>query len=170
MQKIESFKRLASQDLSVIRTREYVTVHRPSRPFGAVFAYELRGNSLPSLTANYAAEHVRIHDVNYFTNMVCVLGTGLIHSEKADLTIGEKTPLLDTDELVDLVVLAHKRARLGEPLPEIVIRPVSDSLGERSFGRFFVYLLIMLARLKLNVPDLGRYLDPELPMQIFRES
>jgi hypothetical protein len=30
--KVESFKRLAPRDLSVIRTREYVTVHRPSRP------------------------------------------------------------------------------------------------------------------------------------------
>jgi len=32
--KVEAFKRLAPRDLSVIQTREYVTVHRPSRPFG----------------------------------------------------------------------------------------------------------------------------------------
>ena len=37
--KVESFKRLAPRELSVISTREYVTVHRPSRPFGIVLGY-----------------------------------------------------------------------------------------------------------------------------------
>jgi hypothetical protein len=62
--KIESFKRLAPRDLSVIQTREYVTLHRPSRPFGMILAYELADNSLESLTANLEEEHRRIHDVN----------------------------------------------------------------------------------------------------------
>jgi uncharacterized protein DUF6602 len=170
MGKIEGFKRLASRELGIIQTRHYMTVHRPSRPFGIVFAYQLSGNSLSSLKANYEDEHKHVQHVDFFTNLVSVLGTGLIHCEKADLNIGEKSPLLDTDEFVDLLVLQHKRARLNELIPEIFVRAVADELGNRSFGRFFVYLLIMLARLRLNVPDLGRYLEPGLPMQIVRES
>jgi hypothetical protein len=42
---IESFKRLAPRELSVVQTREYVTVQRPSRPFGMVLAFELADNS-----------------------------------------------------------------------------------------------------------------------------
>jgi hypothetical protein len=168
--KIEQFKRLASQDLSVIKTREYVTVQRPSRPFGIVFSYGLRGNSLNSIMGNYLEECGRIHHVNYFTNLVSVLGAGLVHYEKADLSLAQKTPFLDTDEFVSLTELVEKRRRLGQPVPEVVVRPVADKLGDASFGRFFVYLLIMLARLKLNVPDLGQYLDPDMGMQIVRES
>ncbi len=44
--KIESFKNLAPQDLSIIQTREYVTLHRPTRPFGAVLGFQLGSNSL----------------------------------------------------------------------------------------------------------------------------
>jgi len=39
-----------------------------------------------------------------------------------------------------------------------------------TFGRFFVYLLIALERMRLGVADLGRYLDPDMPMAIRRES
>jgi uncharacterized protein DUF6602 len=167
---IENFKRLASQQLSVIRTREYMTIQRPSRPFGIVFSYGLHGNSLESLTKNFTEECRRIHHVNYFTNLIAVLGAGLIYHQKADLAQGQKTPLLDTDEFVNLMELVQKRTRLSEPIPEVVVRAVADELGAASFGRFFVYLLIMLARIKLNVPDLGQYLDPDMTAQIVRES
>jgi hypothetical protein len=99
-----------------------------------------------------------------------VLGAGLIDYEKADLNIGEKSPLLDTDEFENLLFLQLKRIRRAEPVPEVFVHVVADELGNQSFGRFFVYLLIMLARMRLNVPDLGRYLNPELPLQIVRES
>lgn len=170
MVKIADFKRMAPRDLGVISTREYVTVHRPSRPFGIVFGFSLAGNTLDSLAKNYAEQHAVIHDINYFTNLVCVLGSGILHYDKADLLRGERSLLLDTDEFVDLRLLAEKRGRTGEPDPEVVVRIVADAAADRSFGRFFVYLLIMLARQKLGVPDLGRYLDPDLPVQIVRES
>lgn len=170
MKKIESFKNLAPRDLSVVRTREYMTVDRPSRPFGAVFGFALDGNSLASLAKNYADDHGRIHDVNFFTNLVCVLGTGLIHYVKADLEAAQRTLLLDTDEFVDLVLLAEKRRRNGEEEPDVFMSIKSDIAGELSFGRFFVYLLIMLSRLKVGVPDLGLYLDSEANPMIVRES
>lgn len=170
MQKLEAFKRLAPRDLSVIRTREYVTVHRPSRPFGIVVGFALADNSLDSLRANVAEEHARIHNVDYFTNLVAVLDEGVIHYERADLDAGEKSLLLDTDEFVELVLTAQKRERNNEPPLNVFTRLVADEAGDRTFGRLFVLLLIMLARLKLGVPDLGRYLDPDLPIQIVRES
>ena len=168
--KIESFKRLAPRDLSIIETREYVTVHRPSRPFGIVLGYQLDGNSLDSLSENWAEENKRIHDVNFFANLVSVLGEGLLRYEKANLSRGEKEPLLDTDHFVNLVLTTKKRIARKEPVDEIVIRIVQEKLGMRTFGRFFLYLLMMLSRMKLGVPDLGRYLDPDLPMMITRES
>ena len=168
--KIESFKRLVLRDLTVIRTREYVTVHRPSRPFGIILGYEFDENSLDSLSSNWLEECQRIHDVNYFANLVCVLGGGLLHHDQANLTRGEKGSLLDTDDFVNLVLTMHKREANKESMDEVVTWIAKEELGNKSFGRFFVYLLIMLTKMKIGVPDLGRYLDPDLPILIFRES
>jgi len=168
--KIESFKKLAPRDLSVISTREYVTVHRPSRPFGIIIGYELSDNSLDSLLKNWHEENLRIYDVNFFVNLVCVLGAGVLRFEKANLSRGEKEPLLDTDEFVNLISTSKKRFANREPMDNIITRLVEEEVGLRSFGRFFVYLQIMLARMKVGVPDLGQYLDKDIPMLIIRES
>lgn len=167
---IESFKRMAPRELGLIETREYVTLHRASRPFGIVLGFDLADNSLESLSKNWQELNTEIHDVNYFVNFVCVLGCGVLHYEKVNLSIGEKTLLLDTDEFVNLVLTAHKRGSNNEPQDEILLRVVIEKINDGTFGRFFVYLLILLSRMKLNVPDLGRYLDPELPMVVVRES
>lgn len=168
--KINKFKQYAPRDLSVIQTREYHTVHRPSRPFGIILGYQLADNSLDSLSQNWLEENRRTHDVNYFANLVTVLGAGIIHYEAANLSRGTKEMLLDTDQFVNMVLTAKKRAKNNEEADEIVIRTVEDAAGQKTFGRFFVYLLIMLQRMKLSVPDLGRYLDPNMPMMITRES
>lgn len=168
--KIEAFKRLAPRDLSVIQTREYTTVHRPSRPFGIVVGYQLGSNSLASLHENWEQENQRIHDVNYFVNVVAVLGVGLLHYEVVNLSLGTKELQLDTDQLIELVLTAHKRANNKEGEEPLILRIVEDAAGDRTFGRLFVFLLIMLARLRLSVPDLGRYYDPSMPMMIVRES
>ena len=167
---IEAFKRLAPRDLGVIQTREYVTVHRASRPFGMVLGYELADNSLDSLRENWTELNSAIHDVNYFVNLVGVLGDGLLRYEKVNLTAGEKSLLIDTDEFVDLVLKEQHAVRTGGQHDELVLRLVIERLGEGTFGRLFVYLLILLSRMKLNVPDLGRYLDPDLPIAVVRES
>lgn len=168
--KIESFKRLAPRDLSVIQTRDYVTVHRPTRPFGIVLGYRLGGNSLESLRANWREESDRIHDVNFFVNLVVVLGTGLLHYESVNFTQGTRDLLLDTDRFVDLVSTVHKRDANKESVDEMLLRIAEIDDNERTFGRFFVFLLMMLSGLRLAVPDLGRYYDPELPMMVVRES
>ena len=125
---------------------------------------------MDSLSENWEEGNKRIYDVNFFTNLVSVLGEGLLRYEKANLSRGEKEPLLDTDQFVNLVLTSKKRIARKEPVDEIVIRIVQEKLGMRTFGRFFLYLLMMLSRMKLGVPDLGRYLDPDLPMMITRES
>jgi hypothetical protein len=168
--KITSFKKLAPRDLGVIATRDYATVHRASRPFGIVFGFQLSGNSLDSLQKNWMAHSQTVHDVNYFCNLVCVLGQGILRYENVNLSRGEKHLLLDTDEFVNLVLTAHKRVANSEEQDEIILRIISEGVEDRTFGRFFTYLLIMLTRMKLNVPDLGRYIDPELPISVIRES
>lgn len=167
---VESFKRLAPRDLGVIETRQYVTVHRPSRPFGIVVGFDLGGNSLESLKANWQELNSEIHDVNYFVNYLCVLGEGLLRYEKVNLSLGEKTLLIDTDEFVNLVLTQQKRAAHKEEHDEILLRVVSENLKDGTFGRFFVYLLVLLSRMKVNAPDLAQYVDPELPLTIVRES
>ncbi|HGY3929991.1 TPA: DUF6602 domain-containing protein [Citrobacter koseri] len=168
-EKITSFKKLAPRDLGVIATREYATVHRASRPFGIVFGFNISGTSLDSLKENWRAHCDAVHDVNYFCNLICVLGKGVLRYEKVNLTKGEKDLLLDTDEFVNLVLTAHKRQVNSEENDEIILRIVKEGMEDQSFGRFFTYLLIMLTRMKLNVPDIGRYIDPNLPLSIVRE-
>ncbi len=167
--KIEAFKRLAPRELSVIQTRSYVTVERSSRPFGLVIGCSLASNSLESLVENWRAQNQRIHDVNYFTNAIAVLGNGVLYFEKVDLDAGERYPLLGTDELVQLVETAHKRERNKEPQQEILLFEKIDRLERRTFGRFFTFLLSILSRMKLNPPDIGQYIDPDMPHMIIRE-
>lgn len=167
---IESFKRLAPRDLGVIETRQYVTVHRPSRPFGIVVGFDLGGNSLESLKSNWQELNSDIHDVNYFVNFLCVLGEGLLRYEKVNLSLGEKTLLIDTDEFVNLVLTQQKKSANNEEHDEILLRVIAEVLKDGTFGRFFVYLLVLLSRMKVNAPDLAQYVDPELPLTIVRES
>lgn len=155
--------------MGVIATREYTTLHRASRPFGIVFGFQLSGNSLDSLKDNWMAQCHAIHDVNFFCNLVCVLGKGLLRYESVNLSKGEKHPLIDTDEFVNLVLTAHKRRSNSEEQDEILLRVIKEGAEDRTFGRFFTYLLIMLTRMKLNLPDIGIYIDPELPSAIERE-
>ncbi len=167
---IEAFKRLAPRELGVIETREYVTVHRPSRPFGLIVGFDLAGNSLDSLSKNWQELNAEIHNVNFFANYFCVLGEGLVRYEKVNLSLGEKSLLIDTDEFVKLVQTKHKRSDNNEQHDEIVLRSIVEGLKDATFGRFFVYLLVLLSRMRINTPDLGQYLDPELPLTVIKES
>lgn len=94
----------------------------------------------------------------------------MIYYEKADLESGQRSLLLDTDEFVQLVLTSQKRKEHNEPPAQVFTSLIADEAGDNSLGRWFVYLLIVLARLKLGVPDLGRYIDPDLPPVIIRES
>jgi hypothetical protein len=169
IKKIEAFKRLAPRELSVIQTRDYMTLERSSRPFGLVIGCSLASNSLESLKDNWYVQNQRIHDVNYFTNAIAVLGQGILYFEKIDLDVGERYPLLDTDALVNLVDTAHKRKRNNEQQPEILLSPKLERLDRRTFGRLFTFLLCILSRMRLNPPDLGQYIDPDMPPMIIRE-
>lgn len=167
---IEAFKKMAPRELGVIETREYVTVHRSSRPFGIIVGFDLAGNSLDSLSRNWQELNTEIHNVDFFLNYFCVLGEGLVRYEKVNLSQGEKSLLIDTDEFVKLVQTQLKRAKNNEPHDEIVLRTIVESVEDATFGRFFVYLLVLLSRMKINAPDLGQYIDPDLPLIIVKES
>lgn len=167
--KITLFKKLAPRDLGIIDTGAYATFHRASTPFGIVFGFNVSGNSLDSLTENWYAHCAYVKHVNLFCNLICVLGEGVLQYEQVNLTTGEKHLLLDTDEFSTLVSTAHKRRNNGEEMDEIILRIIKEGMEDQAFGRFFTCLLIMLTRMKLNVPDIGRYIDPDLPWTIVRE-
>lgn len=168
-EKITKFKKMAPRDIGFTATEKHIKVQRASRPFGIVFGFNLSGNSLDSLTENWKAHSHAVHDVNNFCNLICVLGKGVLRYEKVNLTKGEKDLLLDTDEFVTLVLTAHKRRANGEDVDDIILRIIQEGLEEKAFGRFFTYLLVMLSKMKLNVPDIGGYIDPTLPLFISRE-
>ncbi len=164
--KIAAFKNLAPRDLAVISTRDYVTVSRPSRPFGMVIGYQLDGNSLDSLQKNLKDICNSVYTVNNFVNLVVVLNRGLLWWEHVSLAKGEKHHLLDTDKFVDLILQFQDAEKPEGELLRIVCETPSGS----SFGRFFVYLLIVLRGMKLNPPDLAAYIDPDLGVTIIKES
>lgn len=167
--KIEKFKRLAPRELSIVEKEEYVTVRRASRPFGIVLGYSLSSNSLNSLKENWQTQTIQAYDVNFFANLICVLGEGIIHIHQYNLSQGTHQPLLDTDEFVDLILTVKNRQKNGQELDEIIFKYLIDEAKDLSLGRFMTYLQVMLNRMKLNQPDLTRYIDPELDMTIIKE-
>jgi len=167
--KIERFKALASRDLTVVQTRSFVTVERSSLPFGLVVGYSLAQNSLTSLLENWREDNDRISNASRLTNLIAVLGQGLIYLEKADLDAGQRHPILATDELVLMTERVQKRIRNGELQENVVISAVVDERGGDTFGRVFTFLLAILSRMKLNPPDIGQYLDKDMPHMVVRE-
>lgn len=43
-----------------------------------------------------------------------------------------------------------------------------EGAKDATFGRFFTYLLVMLTKMKLKAPELGRYIDPEMPITVMK--
>ena len=167
--KIEKFNRLAPRELAVIEKEQYVTVRTASRPFGIVLGYSLANNSLKSLKENWQNQTQQVYDVNFFANLICVLGEGIIHIHQYNLSQGTHNPLLDTDEFVDLVLTAKNRQNNGQVSDEIIMKYLVDEVKDLSLGRFMTYLQVMLNRMRLNQPDLTRYIDPELDMTVIKE-
>lgn len=167
--KITSFKKLAPDSLGAIANENSIILQKASRPFGIVFGFQLSNNSLDSLKDNLNDHSNDVREVDYFCNLVCVLGQGLLRYEIVNLTKGEKHLLLGTDEFVKFLMTVHKRLKNSEMQDEMLARIIKEGAGDKTFGRFFTYLLIMLTRMKLNTPDLGSYIDPDLPISIGRE-
>jgi len=168
--KIRKFKELAPRELGVIQTREYVTVHRPSRPFGLIFGYQLAGNSLGSLTDNLITFHRQVYNTDYFVNLVAVLGTGNIYMEGMRWDLGERFHLLDTDDTVRFFENLQHDVKHGVDVDKKYGVKYSVDDGPDSFGRFFAYLQVLLSKMKLNTPDVGQYLGTPMPPLIVRES
>ena len=169
-QKIQTFKELAPRDLGVIRTREYVTVRRASRPFGIIFGYQLGGNSIESLSGNLGDFHRQIRWGNYFVNLVAVLGKGNVYMEGMRWDRGERFHLIDTDQTVSFFENMQFDEKSGKKVEEIYGVRVASDVGIDAFGRFFAYLQILLSQMTLNTPDVGQYLGAPMPTLIVRES
>lgn len=158
-QKIKAFKEQAPRDLAVIRKTEHVTLARPGRPFGVVFGYRLKDNSLNSLVGNWMECNKDIGVVNNWINMIVVLGEGLIliGRRKSDSVV---EPLLDTDSLVDFTLAAMEGKNDG------MVAPLPLRFGDNTLMFFYFYLNALWARTQIVPVDIGRYIDPSLPLMI----
>ena len=158
-QKIKAFKEQAPRDLAIIRKTEHVTLARPGRPFGVVIGYRLKDNSLNSLIGNWMECNKEIGVVNNWINIIAVLGEGLIivGRRKGDKVV---EPLLDTDSLVNFTLGAMEGKNDG------LIVPLPLQFGEDTLMFFYFYLNALLAQTQIVPVDIGRYIDPSLPLII----
>lgn len=153
--KIKNFKDPVPLELTIVHKIEHVTLHRPSRPFGVVFGYQLKNNSLKSLAENWIEVNKEVGVVNNWINMIVVLGEGIILIEK--VTDGEEQLLLDTDSLVNYTLAAQEGENDGNI--KISIRDYK----EETLMWFYFYLTSILARTSLSPVDIGKYVDRSLP-------
>jgi len=161
--KIKTYKEKAPRDLTILRKPEYVTFQRPNRPFGITFSYQLKKNSLDSLSQNWIDINKEIGVVNNWINMIAVLGEGLIFFER--LKADGKTELcLETDAIVNYTLAAIEGKNEGK------VRTVVYPYKEDTLMWFYFYLIALLARIAVVPVDIGKYIDPTLPQIIYSVS
>lgn len=137
LDKIAAFKAMApGGHVRVSRGGMTASFPRP-RPFGMVFAYNLAGNSLDSLTENLR-EWEQHHPPELWPNYVCVLGVGTITQQGKDLF----RKCLDSESI----------STESWPLP--------IKYGEDSLWNFYSALHDLCARMTLGPVELLTYYDP----------
>jgi hypothetical protein len=137
LDKIAAFKSM-SPDGHVWQPIGSATVSFPRpRPFGMVFAYNLSGNSLDSLTANLRDWEQR-HPPELWPNYVCVLGIGIISHQGKDVF----QKCLDSKSIT------------AESWP------MSLAYQEDSLWNFYSVLHDLCARMKLGPVELLTYYKP----------
>lgn len=118
----------------------FTTFHPRPRPFGAVFAYGLAGNSLNSLVDNLREWEAMV-DPKLWPNYLCVLEAGVIYHAGEDLA-----EFIDSDKI------------------SASTSPRGLAYGQDSLFRFYCAIHDMSARMHLGPVELMRYSDP--PMRI----
>ncbi|CAN5564149.1 hypothetical protein BH09CHL1_BH09CHL1_19640 [soil metagenome] len=124
------------------------TAFRASRPFAAILAFQLAGNSLMSLAENI----VEYEDDDVFEplNMIAVLGVGLIGRYIRDPSSNSMIRILTIEDL----------AKALQHVDESTFPGVNISwqdFGQRTLGQFFIQLLLTLDRMHLGRPNLRAY-------------
>lgn len=137
LDKIAAFKSMAPGG-HVRELRGGVTASFPRpRPFGTVFAYNLAGNSMDSLTANLREWEQR-HPPELWPNYVCVLGVGTISHQGKDVF----QKCLDSESIT------------AEAWPS------SLEYREDSLWNFYSALHDLCARMRLGPVELLSYYEP----------
>jgi hypothetical protein len=152
--KLASFKALPVPLRTTVQTYSVGHEFTPSRPFGIIFAFDLDGNSIDSLKVNYR-DWLHGTDVSLWTNLIVVLNESLIRIHPSPIQDGDSLHFLDSLVLVRHVLDAKKKDT--NAVGEFIL--TSHDLQSRTFGRFFVYLLVMLERMRLSIPNLQPYIS-----------
>lgn len=157
--KIKNYKEHAPRDLAILKKTEHLTLARPARPFGIVFAYQLKSGSLESLSTTWMEINEEVGLVNNWVNLISVLGEGLIFITKPKPD-GTDEPLIDTDALVQFTLAAQEGKNDGNVISRWI------RMGDDSLMWFYFYLNVVLSRTPVLPVDIGRYINPSLPPMI----
>lgn len=137
LDKIAAFKSMAPGGRVRLSSGRVTTSFPRPRPFGMVFAYNLAGNSLDSLTTNLREWEQR-HPPEVWPNYVCVLGVGTISHQGKDTF----------QKCVDSESITTESW------------PSSLKYGEDSLWNFYSALHDLCARMRLGPVELLSYHEP----------
>lgn len=137
LDKIAAFKSMAPGGRVRLSSGRVTTSFPRPRPFGMVFAYNLAGNSLDSLTTNLREWEQR-YPPELWPNYVCVLGVGTISHRGKDAF----------QQCVDSESITKES------------RPSSLKYGEDALWNFYSALHDLCARMRLGPVELLSYHEP----------
>ncbi len=162
--KIQRYKENASNKLVTLSTFSGARIMPPIYPFGVVFAYNLKGNSLESLANNWKEFNLEVGYVNNWINMIFVLNKGyILLSKPKDLGEGYEA-LIDTSEMIQYADICQHN---DQPSPNF---PIVVEAGEDTLTKFYLYLSYLLARTPVMPVDIGEYFDLSFPPIIHHTS
>jgi hypothetical protein len=152
-EKIEGFKRMTTRRLEFVeRMPGVLGTFVASPPFGIILSYSLRNNSLASLQSNWTDKLRSTEYLDYYANFIAVLGHGIIRHEMHDKEKNRSHRMLSVEDFERIT--GNKK----EKQEKIKFTTIVEETGDITFGRFYVYLLTILLKMKLSIPDLSKYL------------
>lgn len=135
LENIKSVKMLAPRDTVTKSVSGFVHMsYRRPVPFGAVFGYQLGGNSLSSLVDNLI-EWERTTPKEYWPNLIAVLGEGIIHHYKDGLQVAITNSDLARAEYPSSIY--YRKDSLFKFYSGILELCASTPVGPADLGRYF---------------------------------
>jgi len=134
---------------------------KPSLPFGIIFAYDLDRNSIKSLFDNLEDFEKELLFLHHNVNLIVVLQHGLIYYYFIDYNIKTNRIILSSDDIHSIYSKIHLIEK------NIELTRMIEYSKENTFGKFFIYLLGILGKMKLCIPNIDNYYNPRYPIIIW---
>jgi hypothetical protein len=153
--KIKLFKENADRNLTYHHCN---TKDKYSLPFGIIFAFDVADNSLESLLKNQIKFDKDIDLLQHNVNYIIILKHGIIHYLFIDENSGKDWKILTSQEIKEFSCIVKVKDKVE-----------MKRIGEKgdSFGKFYIYLLGILSKMNLCIPNMDDYYNPRFPILIF---